>query len=82
MIDLQEAARHLLAMRAATAAATANAATGSPAATGVARTGAAAVSPAAEVPEVAAEVEAAVLASQYNWLERTAGGVQPTLTLT
>ena len=39
------------------------------------------MSPAAEVPEVAAEVEAAVLASQYNWLERTAGGVQPTLTL-
>ena len=65
-----------------TAAATATAATGSPAATGAARTGAAAVSPAAEVPEVAAEVEAAVLASQYNWLERTAGGVQPTLTLT
>jgi hypothetical protein len=77
--NLKVATRHLLATRAATTAATATVDTAAPAAHGVAAATTAAVSPAAEVPEVpevAVEVEAAVLASQYNWLERTAGGVQ------
>jgi len=82
--NLQVATRHLLATRAADAAyAAADAA--APAATGVAATAIAAaiataiaaVSPAAKVPDnQVLVVEGEVLASQYNWLERTAGGVQ------